>query len=435
MLINPQVPLHRLILSLSEALDCVHSDVADHQHRVTYIATRIGRHMGLGKDELAELFCACAFHDIGLIGAENKLHAAQLKQVEETHWHCRLGYELLHDNPLFCGAAELILHHHVRWAHGAGGACQGRAVPRAAHILALADRTERFIDRRVPVLQQGKDILAELGELAGAQFQPECVEALRAVAVPEAFWFDCVSDRIYSVLLDQIAWPSLAIDGSTLGPVAKIFARIVDASSPWTAVHTAGVTATSVALAERLSLSPRELDLMRAAGYLHDLGKLTVPAAILDKHGSLTPEELAVMRGHTYHTFRILKTIGGMPQITEWAAFHHEKLDGRGYPFHHTAEVLTLGARIVAVADVFTAVKEDRPYRKGMSNDQAVEVVDGLVKSGGLDGDIVGVLNRNYEAIDSIRQDEQAQYAEEQQRLAAIAEALGKENATLQPVS
>ena len=132
---------------------------------------------------------------------------------------------------------------------------------------------------------------------------------------------------------DRQDWPTLTIDEVTLGPIAEVFARIVDSASPWTAVHSAGVAATAVALAERLNFSPRELHLMRAAGYLHDLGKLSTPTQILDKPGKLTENEYAAVRAHTYHTYRILDTIGGMPQICEWAAFHHERLDGNGYPF------------------------------------------------------------------------------------------------------
>ena len=111
---------------------------------------------------------------------------------------------------------------------------------------------------------------------------------------------------------------------------------------------------------------------MRAAGYLHDLGKIAVPSRILDKPAPPSQHEWAVLREHTYHTFRVLDTIGGMPQISEWAAFHHERLDGTGYPFGHEGKDLTLGARIMAVADIFTAVTEDRPYRAALCEEDAM---------------------------------------------------------------
>ncbi|NIA21902.1 MAG: HD domain-containing protein [Anaerolineaceae bacterium] len=237
----------------------------------------------------------------------------------------------------------------------------------------------------------------------------------------ESFWLDCVSGRIYSVLLDQVAdWPLLTINEKTIEPIAEMFAHVVDAASGWTATHTAGVAASAVALAERLNFSPRELLLMRAAGYFHDLGKLTVPSHILDKPGKLDPREWNIMKGHTYHTFRILNTIGGMPQMSEWAAFHHERLDGNGYPFHHDGKDLTLGARIMAVADVFTAISEDRPYRRGMPRAKALSILDNQARQGALDADIVSVLKANYDQIDATRREKQAVYARTQQQLARV---------------
>ena len=126
------------------------------------------------------------------------------------------------------------------------------------------------------------------------------------------------------------------------------------------------------------------------------------------------------MKGHTYHTFHILNTIGGMPQMSEWAAFHHERLDGKGYPFWHEAKDLTLGARIMAVADIFTAITEDRPYREGMPCEKVVSILDNQVQNGALDGDVVSVLKDDYDTIDGTRQQEQAEYREKQDRLAEM---------------
>ena len=417
MIVNPHVPLHRLILSLSEALDHVHPQVADHQQRVAYVATNMARCLGLRGTELLDVFNAAAFHDIGLIGVENRLKAVHLGQLEAVRWHPEAGYELLKDDPLFANAAKLIRYHHTPWKNGRGAECDNGIIPPASHILNLADAVERTIDRGIPVLRQAEIISEKVASLSGTHFHPDCVEAFRSVARPEAFWLDTVSERIYSILLRQMDWPVLTIDEATLGPIAEMFGRIVDAASRWTAVHSAGVAAVAVAVAELLNFSPRETQLMRAAGYLHDLGKLSVPTQILDKPGKLTDEEMTLVKAHPYHTFRILDTIGGMPQISEWAAFHHERLDGTGYPFRHAARDLTLGSRIMAVADVFSAVAEDRPYRKGMSWEEALGIVQKLAAGGALDGDVVATLKQDHDAVDAARQSEQAEYGQKQKQL------------------
>jgi len=421
MIVKPRVPFQRLILSLSEALDCVRPEIAGHQQRVAYISLRMARVLGMSESEIFEVFCAAALHDIGLVRVEDKILAANGGNLEEIAQHSEAGFELLEGDPLLGPVAETVRYHHVSWADGLGVERGGRPVPLASHIIFLADCAERAIRRDVHVLDQAKKITRRIVEATGERFHPHCVDAFGQLSVKEAFWLDCVTPRIYSVLLDETDWCSLTIDEDSLQSIANVFARVVDAASRWTSTHSTGVASTAVALARRLGFSPRELVQMRAAGLFHDLGKLTVPAEILDRASrKLTPQEWSIIRAHTYHTFRILNAIGGMPQITEWAAFHHERLDGSGYPFHHEGKDLTLGARIMAVADVFTAVTEDRPYRAGMSREKAVSVLNDEVRRGKLDRHVVSVLIEDYSSIDAVRREEQAACRERQDRLADI---------------
>ncbi len=419
MIIEPHVPLHRLILSLSAAIDGGHPQIVDHQQRVAHIAISVARRLGFRGTDLLDVFVAAALHDIGLIGVENKLKGIHLGRMESVEWHAEAGYQLLKDKPLFAKAAEIIRYHHVHWADGAGAEDGGQPVSMASHIIALADTVERAIDRSLPVLEQTEFITEKLICRLGKEFHPDCVKAFCSLSEAEAFWLDSVSDRIYAVLLKNMDWPAVNIDEFAIGPIAEMFGQIVDGASPWTMVHTAGVAATANALAVRFSFSPREVRLMQAAGYFHDLGKLSVPSRILDKPNRLTKDEMSVVKGHAYHTFCILETIGGMPQINEWAAFHHERLDGKGYPFHHTQEELTLGSRIMSVADILTALMEDRPYRGGMSSEKAIRVLDDLASNGGHDGDVIETLKRDFDAIDGIRREAQAAYGEKQKELFA----------------
>ncbi len=418
MIVNPHVPLHRLILSISEGIDYVHPSVADHQLRVAYISTNIARRLGIGGNDLLDVFEAAALHDVGLLGLESRMLLLHHGNFERVRWHAQAGYELLRDLDLFARAAEIVRDHHTPWQHGEGAERPGRSVPFASHIVCLADAAERAIDRNLPVLEQKEFILRQVGLLKGKQFHPDCVEAFQEIAEPEAFWLDCVSERIYSVLLAQMDWPSLTVDGPAVERIAQAFARIVDAMSHWTATHSAAVAAVAVALARRLGFSPREQILMRAAGYLHDIGKLSVPGQILEKPGRLARHEWAIVKGHTYHTFHILTTIGGMPQIAEWAAFHHERIDGTGYPFRHAGHDLTLGSRVMAVADTFSAITAARPYREQLGLPEALDVLDDEADRGALDGDVVALLRRDAEEIHAAMEEGRNEYREKQQRLA-----------------
>jgi len=418
MIINPQVSLHRLVLSMSEALDHVSPWVADHQLRVAYISTRIARLMGFQGQQLRDIFHAAALHDIGLIRAANRVQAVAQNRLEGIEWHGEVGYELLKDNELTSEAAPIVRHHHAIWRDRLPAKWPNDPIPVACYIVALADDVDRLIKRNQPVLYQTKAIREHILKGKGEVFCPDCVEAFMEASRAPAFWLDATSKRIYTILNREVDWPIWILDERTVEGISRMFARLVDSLSPWTATHSAGVSATAVALAEKLNFSPREQALMRAAGYLHDLGKITVPSEILDSPAKPTEEERAILQGHTYHTFRILDSIGGLPQISEWAAFHHERLDGKGYPFGHGAKDLTLGSRIMAVADTFTALSEDRPYRKGMNDEEVLRKMARMTADGAFDSQVISVLGENLGVIQGIRQQSQADYAIRQRVLA-----------------
>jgi HD-GYP domain-containing protein (c-di-GMP phosphodiesterase class II) len=147
---------------------------------------------------------------------------------------------------------------------------------------------------------------------------------------------------------------------------------------------------------------------MIIAGNLHDIGKLVIPGVILEKPGKLTPEEFAVIKSHTYYSYYVINTIGGLQQIAKWAAYHHEKLNGHGYPFHCKEDEIDTGARIMAVADIFTAISEDRPYRKGMNQKEIYATIRKLSDEKALDSRIVELLFDHYAAVDAYVREKQA---------------------------
>ncbi len=111
---------------------------------------------------------------------------------------------------------------------------------------------------------------------------------------------------------------------------------------------------------------------------LHDLGKLAVPNAILDKSSDLTRDEWEIVVQHPQLTREILARIEGFAELAEIAGAHHEKLDGTGYPRGLVASQLSIEARIIAVADIYQAMTEGRPYRPSMSHTEAMAVVTGM---------------------------------------------------------
>lgn len=154
--------------------------------------------------------------------------------------------------------------------------------------------------------------------------------------------------------------------------ICEAFADVVDAKSSFTFRHSLGVTQVAIEMARALGLTKERTRLVHRAALLHDLGKLRVPNSILDKPNSLTVDEWKVVREHPSLTREILSRIGPFAELAEIAGAHHEKLDGSGYPNKLKADDLPIEARIITIADIYGAMTEDRPYRSGLTPQQAL---------------------------------------------------------------
>jgi putative nucleotidyltransferase with HDIG domain len=164
--------------------------------------------------------------------------------------------------------------------------------------------------------------------------------------------------------LDELNWGTLTA-----------LARTVDAKSPWTAGHSERVTAVALEIGRRIGLPAAELELLHRAGLLHDIGKIGVPEQVLDKPGRLTEEEYNLIKKHPREGGRILEPIRAYRKIVPLIEQHHEWYNGGGYPHGLTGDEITMGGRILAVADVFDALISDRPYRPGMPLERVVSIV------------------------------------------------------------
>lgn len=146
-------------------------------------------------------------------------------------------------------------------------------------------------------------------------------------------------------------------------------------------------------MADFYNFSSEKKQKLLIAANLHDLGKLAIPNAILDKPGRLTDEEFEIIKSHTYFTRVALEKIAGFEEITNWAANHHEKLDSNGYPFGFKGENLGFEERLMTCLDIYQALTEDRPYRAGMSHTQAIEILQRNASRNFIDKDIVSDID------------------------------------------
>ncbi len=393
------VPLPELVLCVSSAVDLMCREVAEHHKRVAFIATAIGEVMGLEKHRIHDMLVAGLLHDVGAFSLQERLDTLSFET--RAVGHAASGAALLRTFAPFERVAEMVRHHHADWEKGEA---VKRHVPYESLILHLADRVAVQMHDAETVLERTRSIKERIHEHSGTMFPPELVDAFMDIGERESFWLDVVSQDIGVVLGAKGEHMTMQLDPKGLLEFGKLVTRLIDFRSRFTSVHSRGVAACAEALADLSGFSEEDRVLMRMAGYLHDLGKLVVPSEIIEKNSSLSMAERSNVMRHTFYTYRILEHIKAFEKVRTWAAFHHERMDGSGYPFHLKGEQLPHGSRIMAVADVFTALTEDRPYRSGMSLFEAQGIMREMVAGQHLDGDIVALAGRHSDSLNATRE-------------------------------
>lgn len=392
--------IRSLIGAFAKALNLINREMQHHHEQTAYLAYRIAVAMGLRGETLNLVLFSALMHDIGF---EALQESATLKEIEAGRKQvAKLGTSMIREVEELHPVADIIevvqnsyeenlelLKDDVRLD-----------ISQAVH---LSDYVTSIFREDQPILDQVKGILSSVEALRDSEFSSKAIDALMDIGRIESLWLDIALNpevlalyvgKIHRVRLEEVV------------VFTRFMSRIIDFRSPFTAMHSAGVAATARELARLAGMSSEEVKMMEIAGNLHDIGKLRVPNEILEKPGKLDEAEFNIMREHTYYTRTILASVVGFDKIADWAAFHHEKLNGKGYPFHLTGEQLDLGSRIMAVADIFSAITEERPYRAGMSREKALAVLKENVDRGEICGSVVKLLEEHFDEVDKIREQE-----------------------------
>jgi len=397
------IRLFDFLTSLSGALDLISPEVVGHHKRVAYAAVRLARALDLPRAERTDLYVAGLLHDVGGFSTQSRLAALQFEA--DGALHAELGYRLLRKNPLLEGVATLVRHHHTPFAQFESLDRSRDGAPRKlflANVLCLADRVD------VLFIRQGDNapahIVRRLRALAGGMFDPAIIDALADLAGDERFWADLAAAEPGRALAGSPdVFDERGMSRGQLMSASTAFSQIIDFRSRFTATHTRGVAETAVCLAEKAGFSAPDLDQMRLAGNLHDLGKLAVPSEIIEKPGPLDARERDIMRRHPELGRAILSSVPGLEQVSDWASQHHEQPGGQGYPGGLCGRELSLGSRILTVADVFTALREDRPYRAGMDRDDTLRQLDGMAAGNALDPLVTSLVREHHAEVNERR--------------------------------
>ncbi|MTI81912.1 MAG: HD domain-containing protein [Firmicutes bacterium] len=401
---NLSIDFHKLLFALSTALDISGRGVMKHHIRVALIARQIAEEHKLDQEDINIITYASLLHDIGTITFAEKNKLLDF-EVKDTYDHCERGARFLKCSRLLEYLSEIVYCHHDRWDGKNRTGLAGSEIPLASRIIHLADRVDVLIDNNQYILHQRDDIIKKIKSLSGTVLDPTLVDILGHLSSQESFWLDLTAGAYDTILLNRLKHSRENVNMKDLLSVGEVFAQVIDSKSSFTHIHSRLVSMVSSRIASIAGMTPSQCQSMGVAGLLHDLGKLVVPEEILEKPGRLTTNEYNIIKSHSYYTYRVLEMVEGFEEINQWASYHHETLNGNGYPFGIKGENINNGARIMAVSDIFAALVEDRPYRPGLPRNKVEQILVDKVKQQCLDQQWVGLLLENYNLLLGVKEE------------------------------
>lgn len=333
----------------SYALDCIEAELVNitnkHGKRVAYMSVCMAKYWNVENDALQDLAICALLHDNALtqyITEEVKknpgIDIGEGFLNEKANLHCIYGENNIAKIPFKTNVSNVILYHHEH-ADGKGPFKKAwQEVPLFARIIHLADVIDA-IANNIKFRQEKWDKCCEfLVKQKGLLFDDECVEAFFEMISKETF-VSLEDGSFESKLWEIVSRKKQMFDWNTCKNIADFFANIVDYKSPFTSRHSIGVAEKAAQFAKYIGYDVSDIEKMYLAGALHDIGKMAVGNEILEKPDKLTDEEFDKMKNHAGYTYLMLSQVDGFEDIRDWAALHHEKLNGKGYPFGKTADI------------------------------------------------------------------------------------------------
>ncbi|HOV31841.1 MAG TPA: HD domain-containing phosphohydrolase, partial [Candidatus Hydrogenedens sp.] len=288
-------------------------------------------------------------------------------------------YFLFNSIAAFHKPSQIVRYHHINYEKiKSQNKREKDEIHIGSFILRLADRISIEINKNKPILAQKENISSLIAANKSA-FHPEVLLPFEDVLNRDYIWLELVSvpqEKLFERVLQEsiVNMPQNDFHG-----LSEIIGHLIDFKSPYTAGHSHSVAVVNHWLVEKtIEFSGLENRNLFPVGFLHDIGKLAIPSDILEKPGKLDPLEWSIMRSHAYYSHVALELLYDTYPELKYAPLHHEKLDGTGYPFGLKGKEIPDTAHSLAIADVFTALTENRPYRGVMPENEVAKIMKSL---------------------------------------------------------
>ncbi len=376
----------KVITMIRRTLNFVDSRLVDHSTKVAFVLHDMLQTEGeLSEEEQRKLRILALFHDVGAYRSEeiDKIVHFETKNV----WAHSVNSYLFVSNFFSDELAKIVLYHHayynIDWH-------ESDYVMQYSQLMHIADRICIWHDE---IKGTKESLLESLSKFSGTTFSPYGVELFKRADKLYGTW-EKLSDKniLDSFLQDEV------LSSEEAEEYIYILVDSIDFRSRTTAIHTRSVMEIALEIANIMNLSNDTKKKIYYGALMHDLGKIATPLSILEKPGRLTDEEMEIMRQHVILSGKIIEGCVD-DEIVKIAVRHHEKLNGKGYPLGIGEESLTVPERILAVADVLSALCMSRSYKEAYSKERTFGILKSMAESKDLDKDIVNIAFDNFENI------------------------------------
>ena len=406
-----EINARQLLGLLANCFDMIDPRLIGHELRSASYADQLLEAAGIEGETRRDLDCLVFLHDIGAYKTEE---IARMIQFEtETCWdHAIYGMLFLHHYSPFSTMADAVMFHHSRYDKMLEAGIDRRTA-QTASLISFCDRLDIFLTYGHGTLAQFLQRIRRR-EYAG-WFYPALLELaekadLKSVAAARP---DFLFQRER-----QFPFSSRQIE-----TLLTMLIVVIDFRSRHTVTHTMITASTAVQLGRRCGVSADDQQALKIAGMFHDLGKIGIPLDILENPGRLTPAEMTIMKTHVEKTAAILN--GWVSEeICDIALRHHEKLDGSGYPDGLTLQQLTLPQRILAVADIFSALTGERSYKQAYPLERSCQILAEMRDAGQLDPQVVNAVLDDPQGLDALNQQNCREIIDSYQCIQAESQAL-----------
>ena len=410
-----KIDISQYIKSLSVAVDYAEKALAKevslyiapgHGIRVAVMTNRMAAQVGLDEETMRLITQAALLHDCAVaeyLGDEFKANGQSSFESGMTA-HCTAGENMLKKLPGYEKIPAAVLYHH-ECADGSGAfGLRAEETPIYAQLIHLADSIDVMFSLDYCDAEKYESMHSWISDNTGTLFSKDCADAFLK-GVDLSLLKSLSSDKAGDLYDEILPRKTVDISIGLLREMSSVFAEITDYKSHFTWRHSMGIAEKAETMGRYYALADEDCSKLYIAGALHDIGKLLISNDILEKPGRLSSDEYREIQNHALGTWNLLKGISGLEDITLWAALHHEKLDGSGYPFGYTGEKLDKNSRLLACLDIYQALVEDRPYKSGMSHTAAMAILKKMGNDGQLDTDIISDIDSCFASSEDTAQD------------------------------